>query len=702
MRVARSGDAATPAELRPLLGLPGVGPKLAELLADKLNLRSLGDLWFHLPLHYQDRTRLTAIADVRVGAAWQVEGVIEHAEVVQRGRRSMLAVLRDGSGLLRLRFFYFQNAQLDKFKLHPRVRCFGEVRLGSLGLEIVHPQIKFLLDTDAVAPVSEALSPVYPKTDAVSAERIANTVRAALRELPAADELELLPPGLREQLRWPELRRALEYVHAPPPDADLNALELRMHPAQRRLAAEELLAHQLSMRLLRRTVDRRRSPVLRGPGALAARLVGQLQFALTGAQNRVMQEVQADMARSQPMLRMVQGDVGSGKTIVAALCAAHAVECGMQVALVAPTELLAEQHFRNFQRWFEPLGVELVWLAGKVQGKARARALAAIASSAQIVIGTHALISEAVHFRQLGFCIVDEQHRFGVRQRLSLSEKGSRDGLVPHQLVMTATPIPRTLAMVAYADLEVSVIDELPPGRKPIQTVVLGAERKAELIERIRLACGQGRQAYWVCTLIEENDLLEAQAAQSAAEQLTQNLPELRIGLVHGRLKAAEKDRVMQAFSRGELDLLVATTVIEVGVDVPNASLMLIENAERLGLSQLHQLRGRVGRGSTQSTCVLIYQAPLSQIARARLQILRESSDGFLIAERDLELRGPGELLGTRQAGYIQFRIADLSRDADLLDSAKFAADYLMREAPKQAEALVRRWIGNQSKFSNA
>ena len=374
----------------------------------------------------------------------------------------------------------------------------------------------------------------------------------------------------------------------------------------------------------------------------------------------------------------------------------------MQVALVAPTELLAEQHFRNFQRWFEPLGVELVWLAGKVQGKARARALAAIASSAQIVIGTHALISEAVHFRQLGFCIVDEQHRFGVRQRLSLSEKGSRDGLVPHQLVMTATPIPRTLAMVAYADLEVSVIDELPPGRKPIQTVVLGAERKAELIERIRLACGQGRQAYWVCTLIEENDLLEAQAAQSAAEQLTQNLPELRIGLVHGRLKAAEKDRVMQAFSRGELDLLVATTVIEVGVDVPNASLMLIENAERLGLSQLHQLRGRVGRGSTQSTCVLIYQAPLSQTARARLQILRESSDGFLIAERDLELRGPGELLGTRQAGYLQFRIADLSRDADLLDSAKFAADHLMREAPKQAEALVRRWIGNQSKFSNA
>ena len=693
-----------PAEVRPVQSLPGVGPKLAELLQTKLDIHSLGDLWFHLPLHYQDRTQVVPISQANVGKDCLIEGQIEHAEIVMRGKRMLVASLFDGTARVRLRFFHFRQAQLDAFNLRPQVRAFGELRMSSVGLEIVHPELRFL--SDVVNPLEQNLTPVYPKTEGLGDERLRKVVSAAVQLLPASELLELVPDAVRKRLNWPALSDALRFVHAPPQDAAIETLELKLHPSQRRLAGEELLAHQLSMRLNRARNALKRAPTLRCKGELQASLLAALGFALTGAQQRVFSEISADLARGKPMLRLVQGDVGCGKTIVAALAAALTIECGMQAALVAPTELLAEQHFRNFSRWFEPLGIELVWLAGKVQGKARAQALSRIQAGAAIVIGTHALMSEAVQFAQLGLCIVDEQHRFGVRQRLSLRDKGAKGQLVPHQLVMTATPIPRTLAMVSYADLDVSIIDELPPGRTPVQTVVLSNARRDELIARIQGACSAGRQAYWVCTLIEESDLLEAQAAQKSWEELTLALPDVKVGLVHGRMKAKEKAAVMQAFAKHEIQLLVATTVIEVGVDVPNASLMLIDNAERLGLSQLHQLRGRVGRGVAKSSCVLIYQGPLSNNAKARLNILRESTDGFVIAERDLELRGPGELLGTKQTGDTNFRIADLVRDADLLDDVRAAADLMLAEKGSAAEtrckALVRRWIGSAERFSQA
>ncbi len=691
---------------RPVQFLPGVGPKLATLLTNKLGLSVLSDLWFHLPLHYEDRTRLTPIGAAQPGSACVFEGVIEHAEVSFRGRRTLLAELRDATGRLRLRFFYFQMAQVEKLNARPRVRVFGEARETALGFEIVHPKLTYLSE-ESPPPMAEALTPVYPKCDGVTADRIAAAVRAAITELPESAALELIPQEILSALKWPALKPALSYVHAPPPDADTAALEEHRHPSQRRLAGEELLAHQLSMQLKRNRLKSERAPVLSGGASLVKQLLANLGFELTAAQKRVCKEIFADLKRAQPMLRLVQGDVGSGKTIVAAIAACAAIACKTQVALVAPTELLAEQHFRNFSRWFTPLGIEPVWLAGKVQGKARAKALAAIADGASIVIGTHALMSAAVQFKNLSLCVIDEQHRFGVHQRLELRQKGAQSSNnagahVPHQLVMTATPIPRTLAMVGYADLDISVIDELPPGRKPIQTVVVSVERRLELIERIRSACAQGRQAYWVCTLIEESDLLEAQAAQAAAELLIAALPELRIGLVHGRLKAKEKDAVMQQFAKAELDVLVATTVIEVGVDVPNASLMLIENAERLGLSQLHQLRGRVGRGSAQSSCVLMYQAPLSYTAKQRLAILRTSNDGFVIAERDLELRGAGELLGTKQTGDVRFRIADLQRDIDLLEAVAEITPEFAERYPQQSAALVRRWIGAAERYAQA
>jgi ATP-dependent DNA helicase RecG len=693
--------AAVPVAERACQFLPGIGPKLAQLLSTKLGINTLSDLWFHLPLHYEDRTRITPIGAAQPGVSAQFEGTIAHSEIAFRGRRTLMAVLSDGTGAMRLRFFYFQNAQAEKFKSKPRVRVFGEVRETALGFEIVHPKVSFIVG-DAPLPVNEALTPVYPKADGITAERILHAVKAAFKELPNNDVLELIPHSMLERLHWTALKPALEYVHAPPPDADTAALEERRHFSQKRLAGEELLAHQLSMQLKRNLLKSERAPELKGGADLAKKLLAHLGFALTHAQKRVVTEIYSDLKTSAPMLRLVQGDVGSGKTIVAALAACKAIAAGTQVALVAPTELLAEQHFRNFTRWFTPLGIEPVWLAGKVQGKSRIKAMERILQGAEIVIGTHALMSEAVQFKCLGLCVIDEQHRFGVHQRLELRQKGAQDGYVPHQLVMTATPIPRTLAMVGYADLDVSVIDELPPGRKPVQTVVLSNDRRPELIQRIEQACSNGRQAYWVCTLIEESDLLEAQAAQAAAELLSEALPNLRIGLVHGRLKAKEKDAVMQQFAAHELDVLVATTVIEVGVDVPNASLMLIENAERLGLSQLHQLRGRVGRGSAQSTCVLIYQSPLSQNAKSRLSILRDSTDGFVISERDLELRGPGELLGTKQTGDARFRIADLNRDQDLLEQVQAVSAEFAKQYPRESDALVRRWIGAAERYARA
>ncbi|MBY4597895.1 ATP-dependent DNA helicase RecG [bacterium BD-1] len=702
----RGAGAATPAlaaggEAR-VGTLPGVGPKVAEKLAAR-GLETVQDLWLHLPLRYEDRTRITAIADLVPGQPAQVEARVVAVERSFRYRPLLRVAVGDESrGTLVLRFFHFGKAQVAQFVPGRRLVCYGEARPGQHGLEMVHPSYRLLAD-DADATPRDRLDPVYPAVEGLGPASVAKLVGEALRRLPPADELELLPAGLRDRLGLPTLREALLTAHRPPPDADLALFSAGRHPAQRRLALEELLAHHLSLRRQRIALRAHGAMPVRPKGKLATALRKRLAFALTGAQQRVLEEVARDMARPEPMLRLVQGDVGSGKTVVAALAAANAVEAGRQVALMAPTELLAEQHLSNFRAWLEPLGLRVAWLAGKVTGKARAAALAEIASGqAQVVVGTHALMQEGVAFASLALAIVDEQHRFGVHQRLALRDKGLSGSQVPHQLVMTATPIPRTLAMSAYADLDVSVIDEMPPGRTPVTTVAVSGERRAEVVERIRAACAEGRQAYWVCTLIEESEEVEGQAAQSTYEQLGAALPELRLGLLHGRMKPAEKQAVMARFKAGELNLLVATTVIEVGVDVPNASLMIIENAERLGLAQLHQLRGRVGRGAAASSCVLMYKPPLSALARERLEVMRASTDGFLIAEKDLELRGPGELLGTRQTGLASFRVADLVRDADLLPEVHRAADALLAEAPALAERVVARWVGGAARFAGA
>ncbi len=685
----------------PLTGLPGVGPRVAEKLAAR-GLATVQDLWLLLPRQYEDRTRLAPIRGLQAGIAVQVEGVVEAVERSFRYRPMLRVAIGDASNAtLVLRFFHFRAAQVAQFAPGTRVRCYGTPRLGQHGLEIVHPSYRVLGDHDA-DDLGDRLDPVYPSIEGVGAATLRKLIGHALDRLPDAAALELLPRDWLREHRLPGLRDALLAMHRPPRGADIAALAAGTHPAQRRLALEELLAHHLSLRRQRIALQAQAAAVLEGR-ALAERLCASLPFALTGAQQRVFAQVREDLAKPVPMLRLVQGDVGSGKTVVAALAAMIAVEGGRQAALMAPTELLAEQHLANLRTWLAPLGVRIAWLAGKVTGRARAAALEQVADgSAQMVVGTHALMQEGVAFHDLALAIVDEQHRFGVHQRLALRDKGGEGGRVPHQLVMTATPIPRTLAMAAYADLDVSAIDELPPGRTPVQTVVLNAQRRPDLIERIRTACAEGRQAYWVCTIIDESDEIVAQAAQSTYELLSASLPELRVGFVHGRMKAAAKQDAMRAFKAGELDLLVATTVIEVGVDVPNASLMIIENAERLGLAQLHQLRGRVGRGSAASTCVLLYQPPLSQMARQRLETMRETNDGFVIAEKDLELRGPGELLGTRQTGLAAFRVADLARDADLLPLVHRIGDDLQREAPGIADRLVERWIGGAARYASA
>lgn len=689
------------AGLQPLTGLSGVGSALRETLA-RFGMTTLQDLWFHLPLRYEDRTRLVPIADLRAGESAQVEGTVDAVQKSFRGRAQLRVAISDGSQTtLVLRFFHFRNAQVDQLRSGARLRCYGEVRHGQHGLEMVHPNYQHLLG-DEPAAVEESLTPVYPTTDGLGQRRLGALIRQALQRLPDDEQLELVPANLRAGLKLASLRQALLFVHRPPPDAEVSQLLLGVHPAQQRLAFEELLSHHLSLKQLRKAVRSRNSPVLQGSGELQRQLLQQLPYALTAAQRRVGDEISADLNSAQPMLRLVQGDVGSGKTVVAALAALTAVESGRQAALMAPTELLAEQHLRTLRGWLQPLGVEVVWLAGKVQGKARKAALAAVAGGAGVVVGTHALMQEGVTFRELGLAIIDEQHRFGVHQRLALRDKGREGESIPHQLVLTATPIPRTLAMTAYADLDVSVIDELPPGRTPVTTVVVSNTRRAEVITRIRAACLQGRQAYWVCTLIEETELLEAQAAEVVHVELCAALPELKVGLVHGRLKPKEKSAIMDAFKAGEIALLVATTVIEVGVDVPNASLMIVENAERLGLAQLHQLRGRVGRGAAASNCVLLYQSPLSQMARQRLETMRETSDGFVIAEKDLELRGPGELLGTRQTGLAAFRVADLARDAGLLPLVRELADRLLADSPGTADRIIARWVGGAARYASA
>lgn len=698
---SRSATPALDAGNVPVGVLPGVGPALAALLA-RLGLERVQDLWFHLPLRYEDKTRVTSIADLRMGEREQVIGVVDQVERGFRYRPQLKVALSDASGqTLLLRFFHFNRAQAEQIRPGTRLLCFGEVRLGAQGVEMVHPSYQ-RIGTDEAVTVDELLSPVYPTTEGLGSKRLAGVIGKALTLLPAAEQLELIPVPLCVEHGLTSLRDALLYVHRPPPEANLGQLVRGLHPAQQRLAFEELLTQHLSLKRMRAAVKRRRAPALDKEGQLQHQLLAGLPFRLTAAQQRVSGEVARDLARSHPMLRLVQGDVGSGKTVVAALAALAAVESRQQVAMMAPTELLAEQHLHNFRRWLQPLGIEVEWLAGKVTGKARKVTLERVAAGAPVLIGTHALMQEGVTFARLGLVIVDEQHRFGVQQRLSLRDKGADGELVPHQLVLTATPIPRTLAMSAYADLDVSSIDELPPGRTPVQTIAISNARRVEVIERIHAACAEGRQAYWVCTLIEESEQLRAQAAEVAYAELSVALVGFRVGLIHGRMRPKEKQAVMDAFKAGQLAVLVATTVIEVGVDVPNASLMVIENSERLGLAQLHQLRGRVGRGAQASNCVLLYQPPLGQLARERLQVMRDTTDGFRIAEKDLELRGPGEVLGTRQTGQLSFRIADLARDAHLLPAVQRVGECMLREHRAQTEQLIKRWIGGAARYVHA
>jgi ATP-dependent DNA helicase RecG len=666
-----------------------------------LGISQVTDLLFHLPNRYEDRTRIHPIGSCRPGQRVLIEGRVEHSAIV-RGRRSMLVVvLSDGTGRITLRFFHFRVYQKQQLSSGTQLRCFGEVRAGYQGLEMIHPGYN-RLSGYGDEPVADRLTPVYPTAEGLGQKNWIKMTDQALALMRRGElELEELLPGtLLDKLKLLPLADALDYIHRPPPDADVAALALRDHPTQKRLALEELLAHNLSMQKLHRLQRARKAPVMPPGCAAETEFLQRLPFELTGAQRRVAREIGEDLGHSKPMLRLVHGDVGSGKTVIAALAALRASDNSYQTAITAPTELLAEQHFRVFSEWLEPLGISPVWLSGKVLGKKRTEALQRISSGARVVIGTHALMQKGVEFSRLGLVIVDEQHRFGVDQRMNLLEKGGTGKQQAHQLIMTATPIPRTLAMTAYAGMDVSVIDELPPGRKPVTTVVLSNERRGEIIQRVASACANGQQAYWVCTLIEESDAIEAQAAEDVAADLRKELHGLNIGLIHGRMTPTDKQQVMDDFKAGQIHLLVATTVIEVGVDVPNASLMIIENAERLGLAQLHQLRGRVGRGSRQSSCVLMYNPPLADLAKQRMEIMRQTNDGFQIAEKDLELRGPGEVLGTRQTGMLLFRVADLARDAGLLKMSPSTADTLLKQHPKQADKLIRRWIGDASRFA--
>ena len=679
----------------------GVGPSMAAKLA-KIGLVSAQDLLFHLPLRYEDRTRVTTIRDCLPGTHTNIIGEITSNQITHGKRRMLIVDLNDGTGNVQLCFFSFSASQKNSLSVGRTIRCYGEIKRGPRGFQIVHPEYKALDDDRALTPVEETLTPVYPTTDGLKQISLRNLTEQALNRLQRGQVEELLPISLFDEQY--SLAQALSIIHRPPPEASTSQLEHGKHPAQLRLIKEELLAHNLSMLKLRQNSDIHQAVSLTVNESAENNFLASLPFSPTNAQARVVSEIKKDLAKALPMMRLVQGDVGSGKTLVAGLAALTAISRGYQVALMAPTEILAEQHAINFANWFNPLDITVGWLAGKTKAKARRLALAQIASGEmQMVIGTHALFQADVTFNKLVLIIIDEQHKFGVHQRLSLREKGEFDDNFPHQLIMTATPIPRTLAMTAYADLDTSVIDELPPGRTPINTVALPDSRRDNVIERIREGCANdNRQAYWVCTLIEESEVLQCQAAEDTAQHLQEQLPELKIGLVHGRMKADEKQQIMDGFKAGDIHLLIATTVIEVGVDVPNASLMVIENPERLGLAQLHQLRGRVGRGSVASHCVLLYKAPLSKTATKRLAVLRESNDGFVIAEKDLDIRGPGELLGTRQTGLAELKIADLIRDGYLIADIKQKAYLLSHQNPECAQALIQRWLGNKERYSNA
>jgi ATP-dependent DNA helicase RecG len=680
--------------------LKGVGDAMAEKLA-KLHLNTVQDLLFHLPIRYQDRTRVVPIGQLRFGDEAVIEGQVTGAEIKMGKRRSLLCRIKDHTGTLCLRFFHFSAAQKKQLESGKRVRCFGEIRRGSSGFEIYHPEYK-MISEDETQEESAQLTPIYPLTEGLTQTKIRQLCEQALERLTPYNLQEWLPDEIRTQFSLPPLSDAIHFLHHPSREANLELLRSGTHPAQYRLSFEELMAHQLS--LIGKRMKAKQDSAIKVPtaGELSQQLLQHLPFSPTNAQSRVFQEILNDLGSGHPMLRLVQGDVGSGKTLVAALAAASVVQAGYQVAVMAPTEILAEQHYINFTQWFEPLGLKVAWMIGKLKGKTREKELADIASgAANIVVGTHALFQDTVNFERLALAIIDEQHRFGVHQRMALREKGMKHGFQPHQLIMTATPIPRTLAMSAYADLDCSIIDELPPGRTPVNTIVVSDQRRQEVIDRVKSACEEGKQAYWVCTLIEESEALQCQAAEDTAILLQEQLGNLSIGLVHGRLKAQEKADIMARFKAGEIQLLVATTVIEVGVDVPNSSLMVIENPERLGLAQLHQLRGRVGRGQTASHCVLLYKAPLGQQGKERLSTMRETSDGFKIAEKDLELRGPGELLGTRQTGLWEFKVADLQRDKGLLDDVQKAATLLHTHYPERISPLLSRWLPNHDQYLN-
>jgi len=681
-----------------LTTLKGVGPALTTKLK-KLSLNRVEDLLFLLPLRYEDRTQLVKIGSLVAGSRCLVTGEVLLSEVAFRGRRNLLVRISDGSGQLTLRFFHFSRQQQAQFDSGRHVSCFGEVRRGSSGFEMIHPEYRILREEQGAA-ISDSLTPIYPTTEGVQQGRLRNLTEQALRAMDEEPPAELLPSSVTTKLGMPSLADAIRYLHRPPPDAEVQQMLEGRHPCQQRLAFEELLAHYLSLRNLRALAETEDAVALADGQDRVDDFVRGLPFDLTGAQARVVDEILADLSQPHPMMRLIQGDVGSGKTVVAAIACLKAIACGVQAAIMAPTEILAEQHWRNFSDWFRPLGIEPAWLSGSQKAAARRESLAAIADgSAGLVVGTHALFQEGVEFDRLALVIIDEQHRFGVHQRMALRDKGVGEAGHPHQLVMTATPIPRTLAMAAYADLDTSVIDELPPGRQPVSTIAVPDARRSEIVERVRAACASGHQAYWVCPLIEESEVLDYQAAEASYQILTEALPELRVGLVHGRMRPAEKERGMQAFKEGLIQVLVATTVIEVGVDVPNASLMIIENAERMGLSQLHQLRGRVGRGAAQSHCVLLYKPPLGRTAKERLAVLRDTNDGFVVAQRDLELRGPGEMLGTRQTGLPDYRVANLVRDAELMPQVQITAEAIRKSSTERAAAIIRRWLGDAGRY---
>ena len=671
--------------MTPLSSISALSKPLISNLS-KLGIQSLQSLLLHLPLRYIDETHITAVRDLRVGESVQVEGEIVHAEVSYKPRKALMARLEDTSGQLTLRFLHFYPSQIAALKVGKKLRVYGEVRSGFFGYEMVHPNCKAVGETSVVA---KTLTPVYPTVAGLSQSSLRKAIGLALRQQVWA---ETLPASIYQALNLPSFADSLQALHNPAANADVVALSDKTTPHSRRLALDELLAQQLSMRkhyARRRSVD---APRFMPSKKWVSALLKSLPFALTAAQQKVALEIERDLTQAHPMQRLLQGDVGSGKTIVACMAALQAIENGWQVALMAPTEILAEQHYRKMLGWLKPLGIQTAWLTGSQSKKDRELAMQAIANgSAQLAVGTHALFQEAVQFKQLGLAIIDEQHRFGVQQRLALRQKGQPE---PHQLMMTATPIPRTLSMSYYADLDVSVIDELPPGRTPIVTKLVSEARRDEILQRVRESCAQGHQAYWVCPLIEESEALQLVTANDTFALMQTIFPELAIGLVHGRLKSAEKQAVMTEFSAGRIQLLVATTVVEVGVDVPNANLMVIEHAERMGLSQLHQLRGRVGRGAAKSTCILLYQNKLSEMASARLKVIFESSDGFAIAQADLNLRGPGEFLGLRQSGVPMLKIADLNRDADLLEYAKSKAEVLLNDYPSAVEQHLDRWLG--------